>query len=86
MLGSAGGLHLIFMPEDMVINKGLQIKLEDKVLIRSENLIGKVVDFFKTKKGIKVVVQSDREDTYLFNIDEYGKDFVLVEMPELKTA
>ncbi|WP_421070374.1 hypothetical protein [Pelotomaculum propionicicum] len=78
------------MSEDKAINKGLQLKLEDKVLIRRENLIGKVVDFFKTKKGIKVVVQSDREDIYLFNIKEYGKEFVLVEIfeevPEIKTA
>ncbi len=81
------GLHLLSMPLNGISVKGIQIRLQDKVVILKERCRGKIIDFFNIgNKSIRAIIESDRGDVYSFDINQYGIEFVLASQSKQKTA
>lgn len=72
------GLYLPLMPLNGILAKGVELKIEDKVEILKDRCRGMIIDFFNIgNKKIRVIIESTKGDTYSFDSNQYGSEFVL---------
>lgn len=83
--GAASTIYMsktVYMPKTIFI-KGVKVSLQDKVKLIKEKCCGKIVDFFiLNNKLVKIIIESDKKDTFCFETKQYGKDFTLVQKPK----